>query len=105
MEIIFYSNYRVSFMGVYKNIRLVIKLIKYEIYLFVINIKTSHFLILGTPFIFQSDLNLGTEEDTGRQFGTVKDIDYRLIAKFYTGPSNNAGRRRVKAGVFSSLNL
>jgi hypothetical protein len=45
------------------------------------------------------------EEDTGRQFGTVKDIDRRLIVRFYTGPFNNVGRRRVKADTFSFLNL
>jgi hypothetical protein len=105
MEMISYSNYRVFFMRVYENVRLAVEPIKYEVYLFVIDVKTSYFLILGALFIFQSNLSFGTEEDTGRQFGTVKDIDRRLIARFYTGPSNNAGRRRVEAGTFNSLNL
>jgi hypothetical protein len=105
MEMVSHSNYRVLFMGVCKNVRLAVKLIEYEVCLFVIDVKTSHFLMLGTPFIFQSNLSLGTEEDTGRQFGTVKDIDRRLTARFYTGPSNNARRRRVEAGAFGSLNL
>jgi hypothetical protein len=105
MEMISHSNYRVPFIGICKNVRLAVRFIKYEVCLFVIDIKTSHFLVLGAPFIFQSDLSLGTEKDTGRQFNTVKDIDRKLIIKFYTGPSNNAGRRRVKAGTFSSLNL
>jgi hypothetical protein len=105
IEMVSHSNHRVPFMGVCENVRLVIRPIKYEVCLFVIDVKTSHSLMLGAPFIFQSNLSLGTEEDTGRQFSTVKDIDRRLIARFYTGPFNNAGRRRVKAGAFSSLNL
>jgi hypothetical protein len=52
IKIVFYSNYRVSFMRVYENVRLAVGPIKYEIYLFIINIKTSHFLVLGIPFIF-----------------------------------------------------
>jgi hypothetical protein len=52
MEIISHLNYRVPFIGVCENVRLAVKPIKYEIYLFVIDVKTSHFLILGTPFIF-----------------------------------------------------
>jgi hypothetical protein len=105
MKMIFHSNYRVPFIRVCENIRLAVKPIKYEIYLFIIDVKTSYFLILGILFIFQSNLSLGTEEDIGRQFGTIKDIDRRLTARFYTGPFNNAGRRRVEAGIFSSLNL
>jgi hypothetical protein len=105
MEIVFYSNYRVFFMRIYENVRLAVRPIKYEVYLFIINIKTSHSLVLGAPFIFQSDLSLGTEENTGRQFGTVKDINRRLTARCYTGLSNNVRRRRVKAGTFGSLNL
>jgi hypothetical protein len=105
MEMVSHSNYRVPFIGVYKNVRLAIKPIKYEICLFIIDIKTSHSLILGISFIFQSDLNLGTEENTGRQFSTVKNIDRRLTARFYIGPSNNAGRRRVEVDAFNSLNL
>jgi hypothetical protein len=105
MEMISHSNYRIPFMRVCENIRLAVKLIKYEICLFVIDVKTSHFLILGIPFIFQSDLSLGTEENIGRQFSTVKNINRRLTVRFYTGLSNNARRRRVKTGIFSSLNL
>jgi hypothetical protein len=105
MEIVSHSNHRVPFIGVYKNVRLAVKLIKYEICLFIIDVKTSYSLILGALFIFQSNLSLGTEKDTGRQFSTVKDIDRRLTARFYTGSSNNAGRRRVKAGTFDFLNL
>jgi hypothetical protein len=66
IKIISHSNYRVLFIGVYENVRLTIRLIKYEICLFVIDIKTSHFLMLGISFIFQSNLNLGTEKDIGR---------------------------------------
>jgi hypothetical protein len=65
MEIISYSNYRVFFMGVCKNVRLAVKFIKYEVCLFVIDVKTSYSLILGIFFIFQSDLSLGTEKDIG----------------------------------------
>jgi hypothetical protein len=105
MEIISHSNHRILFIEICENIRLAVRLIKYEICLFVIDVKTSYFFILGAPFIFQFNLNLGTEEDTGRQFGTVKDINRRFTAKFYTDPSNNAGRKRVKADTFNSLNL
>jgi hypothetical protein len=105
IKIISHSNHRIPFIRIYKNIRLAVRPIKYEICLFVINVKTSYFLILGIPFIFQSDLNLGTEKDTDRQFDTVKNINRRLTARFYTGPSNNAGRRRVKASAFNFLNL
>jgi hypothetical protein len=66
MEMVSYSNHRIFFMEIYKNIRLAVRPIKYEIYLFIIDIKTSHFLMLGTPFIFQSNLSLGTKKDTGR---------------------------------------
>jgi hypothetical protein len=52
MEMISHSNHRVLFIGIYENVRLAIRLIKYEICLFIINIKTSHFLILDIPFIF-----------------------------------------------------
>jgi hypothetical protein len=61
--------------------------------------------MLDALFIFQSNLSLGTEKDTGRQFNTVKDIDRRLIVRFYTGPSNNVRRRRVEADIFDFLNL
>jgi hypothetical protein len=105
MEIISYSNHRVSFIKICENIRLAVKLIKYEVYLFIIDVKTSHSFMLGIPFIFQSNLSLGTEKNTGRQFSTIKDIDRRLTARFYTNPSNNAGRRRVKTNTFNSLNL
>jgi hypothetical protein len=66
MEIISHSNHRVPFIGIYKNVRLAVKPIKYEVCLFVINVKTSHFLVLGALFIFQSDLSFGTEKDTDR---------------------------------------
>jgi hypothetical protein len=66
IEIISHSNYRVPFIKVCENVRLAVKSIKYEICLFIIDVKTSHSLVLGIPFIFQSDLSLGTEEDTGR---------------------------------------
>jgi hypothetical protein len=105
MEMVSHSNHRILFIKIYENVRLAVKPIKYEIYLFVINVKTSHFLIFGAPFIFQSDLSLGTEKDTGRQFNTIKDIDRRLTVRFYTGPSNSTRRRRVKTSTFSSLNL
>jgi hypothetical protein len=52
IEMIFYSNYRIPFMEICENVRLAIKFIKYEIYLFVIDVKTSHFFILGIFFIF-----------------------------------------------------
>jgi hypothetical protein len=66
IEIVSHSNYRVPFMRVYKNIRLAVRLIEYEVCLFVIDVKMSHFLVLGIFFIFQSDLSLGTEKDIGR---------------------------------------
>jgi hypothetical protein len=66
MEIISHSNYRVPFIRICENIRLAIKLIKYEICLFIIDVKTSYFLILGVSFIFQSNLSLDTEKNTGR---------------------------------------
>jgi hypothetical protein len=105
IEIISHSNHRVPFIEIYENVRLAVRPIKYEVYLFVIDVKTSHSLMLDTLFIFQSNLSLGTEEDTGRQFNTVKDIDRRLTARFYTDPSNNIERRRVEASIFDSLNL
>jgi hypothetical protein len=105
MEIISHSNHRVSFIKICENVRLAIKFIKYEVCLFIIDVKTSYFLVLGAPFIFQSNLSFGTEKNTSRQFGTVKNINRRLIVRFYTGPSNNAGRRRVKANTFNFLNL
>jgi hypothetical protein len=52
MKIISHSNHRIPFIRIYKNIRLAVKPIKYEICLFVINVKTSHFLMLDIPFIF-----------------------------------------------------
>jgi hypothetical protein len=103
MEMVSHSNYRVLFIGICENVRLAVKPIKYEIYLFVIDVKTSYSLMLGIFFIFQSNLSLGTEKDTGRQFDTVKNIDRRLTARFYTGSSNNVRRRRVEVGVFDFL--
>jgi hypothetical protein len=105
MEMVSHSNYRISFIGICENVRLAIKPIKYEICLFIINVKMSYSLILGALFIFQFNLNLDIKKDTDRQFNTVKDIDRRLTARFYTGLSNNTGRRRVKTGIFNSLNL
>jgi hypothetical protein len=64
MEIISHSNYRIFFIKICKNVRLAVRSIKYKICLFVIDVKTSHFLVLGTFFIFQSNLNFGTEKDT-----------------------------------------
>jgi hypothetical protein len=52
MEMVSYSNYRVPFIRVYENVRLAVRPIKYEVCLFVIDIKTSYFLILNAPFIF-----------------------------------------------------
>jgi hypothetical protein len=52
IEIVSHSNHRVPFIKIYKNIRLAVKPIKYEIYLFIINVKTSYFLVLGAFFIF-----------------------------------------------------
>jgi hypothetical protein len=52
MEMISHSNHRILFMGICENVRLAIRPIKYEIYLFIIDIKTSHFLVLDAPFIF-----------------------------------------------------
>jgi hypothetical protein len=66
IEIISHSNYRIFFIKIYENVRLAVRPIKYEICLFIIDVKTSHSLILDTLFIFQSDLSLGTEKNTGR---------------------------------------
>jgi hypothetical protein len=66
MEMISYSNHRVPFIRICENVRLAVKFIEYEICLFIIDVKTSYFLVLDTLFIFQSDLSLGTEKDTGR---------------------------------------
>jgi hypothetical protein len=52
MEIVFHSNHRILFIEIYENVRLAIRFIKYEVCLFVIDVKTSYFLILGIPFIF-----------------------------------------------------
>jgi len=52
IKIVSYSNHRVPFIKICKNVRLAVKFIKYEICLFVIDIKTSHFLMLDIPFIF-----------------------------------------------------
>jgi hypothetical protein len=52
MEIVSHSNYRVLFIRIYKNVRLAVRLIKYEVCLFVIDVKTSYFLVLGASFIF-----------------------------------------------------
>jgi hypothetical protein len=105
IKIVSHSNHRVPFIRIYKNIRLAVRPIKYEICLFIIDVKTSYFLILDISFIFQSNLNLSTEKDTGRQFDTIKNINRRLIIRFYTGLSNNVEKRRVKAGIFNFLNL
>jgi hypothetical protein len=52
MEMVFYSNHRVPFIRVCENVRLAVKFIEYEICLFVIDVKTSYFLVLGAFFIF-----------------------------------------------------
>jgi hypothetical protein len=52
MEMVSHSNHRIFFIGIYENVRLAIKFIKYEICLFVIDVKTSHFLMLDIFFIF-----------------------------------------------------
>jgi hypothetical protein len=52
IEMISHSNYRILFIRICENVRLAIRLIKYEIYLFIIDVKTSYSLILGAPFIF-----------------------------------------------------
>jgi hypothetical protein len=52
IEIISHSNHRVPFIGICENVRLVVRFIKYKVYLFVIDVKTSYFLVLGAPFIF-----------------------------------------------------
>jgi hypothetical protein len=52
MEMVSHSNYRVLFIRVYKNVRLAVRPIKYEICLFIIDVKTSYFLIFGALFIF-----------------------------------------------------
>jgi hypothetical protein len=52
IEMISYSNYRIPFIRIYKNIRLAVRPIKYEICLFIIDVKTSYFLMLGALFIF-----------------------------------------------------
>jgi hypothetical protein len=49
MEIISHSNYRVLFIKVCKNVRLVVRLIKYEICLFIIDVKTSHSFVGVRP--------------------------------------------------------
>jgi hypothetical protein len=52
MEMISHSNHRVPFIRICENIRLAIRLIKYEICLFIIDIKTSHSLVFDISFIF-----------------------------------------------------
>jgi hypothetical protein len=52
MEIISHSNYYVPFIGICENIRLAVRLIKYEVCLFIIDVKTSHSLVFGASFIF-----------------------------------------------------
>jgi hypothetical protein len=52
IEMVSHSNYRISFIRIYENIRLAVRPIKYEVCLFIIDVKTSHFLMLGTSFIF-----------------------------------------------------
>jgi hypothetical protein len=66
MEMVSHSNHRIPFIGVCENVRLAVKSIKYKVCLFVIDVKTSYFFIFDIPFIFQSNLSLGTEEDTDR---------------------------------------
>jgi hypothetical protein len=66
IEIVSHSNYRISFIEICKNVRLAVKSIKYEVCLFIIDVKMSYSLVLGASFIFQSNLNFGTEEDIGR---------------------------------------
>jgi hypothetical protein len=66
MKIVSHSNYRVSFMGICENVRLIIRFIKYEVCLFIIDVKMSYFFMLGIFFFFQSNFSLGTKEDTGR---------------------------------------
>jgi hypothetical protein len=105
IKMVSYSNHYIFFIRVCKNVRLAVKPIKYEVCLFIIDVKTSHSLVLSALFIFQFNLSLDTEENTGRQFNTIKDINRRFTVKFYTDPSNNARRRRVKTNTFSSLNL
>jgi hypothetical protein len=52
MEMVSHLNHRVFFMGICENVRLAVKFIKYEVCLFVIDVKTSYFLVLGVSFIF-----------------------------------------------------
>jgi hypothetical protein len=52
IEMVSYSNHRVPFIRVCKNVRLAIKLIKYEVCLFIIDVKTSYSLMLGIFYIF-----------------------------------------------------
>jgi hypothetical protein len=52
IKIISYSNHRIPFIKICENVRLAVKFIKYEIYLFIIDVKTSHSFILETFFIF-----------------------------------------------------
>jgi hypothetical protein len=66
IKMVSHSNYRVLFIRICENVRLAVGPIKYEICLFIIDVKTSYSLVLGIFFIFQSNLSLGTEENTGR---------------------------------------
>jgi hypothetical protein len=66
IKMISHSNHRVSFIRICENVRLAVRSIKYEVYLFIIDVKTSHSLVLGIFFIFQSNLSLGTKKNTGR---------------------------------------
>jgi hypothetical protein len=52
MEMVFHSNHCVFLIGVCENVRLAVRFIKYEIYLFIIDVKMSHFLVLSVFFIF-----------------------------------------------------
>ena len=52
IEMISHLNYRIPFIKVCKNVRLAVKLIKYEVCLFVIDVKTSYFFVLSALFIF-----------------------------------------------------
>jgi hypothetical protein len=86
IKIISHSNYRVFFIRIYENVRLAVKPIKYEVCLFIINVKTSYFLMLGILFIFQSNLNFGTEKNTGRQFSTVKKYKSQAYSQILYWP-------------------
>jgi hypothetical protein len=52
IEMISHSNYRVLFIGICENVRFAVKLIKYEVCLFIIDVKTNYFFVLSAFFIF-----------------------------------------------------